>query len=199
MAESSEIGRPAETSLCLPAGGESRARHPALQGLRERNEHQHGSQHPALRCVLRDRRQRHGGQGKALLLLRCVSCAYSVVTVWWFAQDACQILHRRLEPIRTKNPDGSWESWVRTGLTDAAPLLLVTLLLLGSQISKAHSDKVSLSATGFFRWDGRQAPPTGRSRRRCDGVCPQGSGPLHGLGEDGGPALRLLHLRSLLL
>lgn len=30
-----------------------------------------------------------------------------------FLQDACQTLYQRLEPIRNKNPKGSWESWVR--------------------------------------------------------------------------------------
>ncbi|XP_038153453.1 aldehyde oxidase 6 [Cyprinodon tularosa] len=44
-------------------------------------------------------------------------------------KDACEILYRRLEPIRLKNPKGSWESWVK----------------------EAHLQKISLSATGFFR------------------------------------------------
>ncbi|NP_001292540.1 aldehyde oxidase [Takifugu rubripes] len=44
-------------------------------------------------------------------------------------KDACQTLYQRLEPIRQKNPKGSWESW----------------------ISEAYLEKVSLSATGFFR------------------------------------------------
>ncbi|KAK1876607.1 Aldehyde oxidase [Dissostichus eleginoides] len=44
-------------------------------------------------------------------------------------KDACQILYQRLEPIRKKNPKGSWESWVMA----------------------AFLDKISLSVTGFYR------------------------------------------------
>ncbi|KAM4601996.1 aldehyde oxidase 6 isoform 2-T2 [Polymixia lowei] len=44
-------------------------------------------------------------------------------------KNACQILYQRLEPIRKHNPGGSWESWV----------------------SKAFFQKISLSATGFYR------------------------------------------------
>uniref|UniRef100_A0A8C5B2B2 Aldehyde oxidase 6 n=1 Tax=Gadus morhua TaxID=8049 RepID=A0A8C5B2B2_GADMO len=44
-------------------------------------------------------------------------------------RDACQKLYKRLEPIRTKNPKGSWDSWTRA----------------------AFLEKISLSATGFFR------------------------------------------------
>ncbi|CAL8407132.1 unnamed protein product [Arctogadus glacialis] len=44
-------------------------------------------------------------------------------------RDACQKLYKRLEPIRTKNPKGSWDGWTRA----------------------AFLEKISLSATGFFR------------------------------------------------
>uniref|UniRef100_A0A3Q3WW16 Uncharacterized protein n=1 Tax=Mola mola TaxID=94237 RepID=A0A3Q3WW16_MOLML len=44
-------------------------------------------------------------------------------------KNACQILYQRLEPIRQKNPKGSWESWV----------------------SDAIFERISLSATGFCR------------------------------------------------
>ncbi|XP_039648487.1 aldehyde oxidase 6 [Perca fluviatilis] len=44
-------------------------------------------------------------------------------------RNACQTLYQRLEPIRQKNPKGSWESWVKA----------------------AFFDKISLSATGFYR------------------------------------------------
>uniref|UniRef100_A0A8D0AZE5 Aldehyde oxidase 1 n=1 Tax=Sander lucioperca TaxID=283035 RepID=A0A8D0AZE5_SANLU len=44
-------------------------------------------------------------------------------------RNACQTLYQRLEPIRQKNPKGSWESWVKA----------------------AFLDKISLSATGFYR------------------------------------------------
>lgn len=44
-------------------------------------------------------------------------------------KDACQILYQRLQPIMQKNPQGSWESWV----------------------NQAFLDKISLSATGFYR------------------------------------------------
>ncbi|NXC42799.1 AOXB oxidase, partial [Penelope pileata] len=44
-------------------------------------------------------------------------------------QDACQILWKRLDPIRIENPNGKWEDW----------------------ISEAHKKSISLSATGYFR------------------------------------------------
>ncbi|XP_074520486.1 aldehyde oxidase 6 isoform X2 [Halichoeres trimaculatus] len=44
-------------------------------------------------------------------------------------QNACQILHQRLKPIREKNPKGPWEKW----------------------INDAFFEKISLSATGFYR------------------------------------------------
>ncbi|XP_013807631.1 aldehyde oxidase 2-like [Apteryx mantelli] len=44
-------------------------------------------------------------------------------------QDACQILWKRLDPIRSKNPNGKWKDW----------------------ISEAHKQSISLSATGYFK------------------------------------------------
>ncbi|XP_029378509.1 xanthine dehydrogenase/oxidase [Echeneis naucrates] len=44
-------------------------------------------------------------------------------------QNACEVLIKRLEPYKTKNPKGSWEDWV----------------------SAAYFDRVSLSANGFYR------------------------------------------------
>ncbi|KAM4559970.1 aldehyde oxidase 1-like [Odontesthes bonariensis] len=44
-------------------------------------------------------------------------------------KNACEILYKRLEPIRQKDPKGSWESWIGT----------------------AFFEKISLSATGYFR------------------------------------------------
>ncbi|XP_077304768.1 aldehyde oxidase-like [Lithobates pipiens] len=44
-------------------------------------------------------------------------------------KDACKKLRKRLEPITSKNPAGSWESWVE----------------------EAFFQRISLSATGFFR------------------------------------------------
>ncbi|NXJ01685.1 AOXB oxidase, partial [Psophia crepitans] len=44
-------------------------------------------------------------------------------------QDACQILWKRLDPIRRDNPNGKWEDW----------------------ISEAHKKSISLSATGYFK------------------------------------------------
>uniref|UniRef100_A0AAQ4RDC3 Aldehyde oxidase 6 n=1 Tax=Gasterosteus aculeatus aculeatus TaxID=481459 RepID=A0AAQ4RDC3_GASAC len=59
-------------------------------------------------------------------------------------QNACQILYQRLEPIRLRNPKGSWESWVQT----------------------AFYEKMSLSATGFYKgpdlymdWDKKEGRP----------------------------------------
>lgn len=44
-------------------------------------------------------------------------------------KDACETLFKRLEPIRKQDPNGTWKSW----------------------ISKAFFDKISLSATGYYR------------------------------------------------
>ncbi|TKS66399.1 Aldehyde oxidase 1 [Collichthys lucidus] len=44
-------------------------------------------------------------------------------------KSACQTLYKRLEPVRQKNPKGSWESWT----------------------TAAFFDKISLSATGYYR------------------------------------------------
>ncbi|XP_005919994.1 aldehyde oxidase 6 [Haplochromis burtoni] len=59
-------------------------------------------------------------------------------------KDACQILYQRLEPIRKKNPKGTWESWA----------------------NKAFMEKISLSATGFYKgpdlyvdWDKMEGQP----------------------------------------
>ncbi|XP_068088896.1 xanthine dehydrogenase/oxidase isoform X2 [Hyperolius riggenbachi] len=46
--------------------------------------------------------------------------------------NACQTLLERLEPYKKANPKGSWESW----------------------ITSAYQDRVSLSATGFYKIDG---------------------------------------------
>ncbi|XP_046887432.1 xanthine dehydrogenase/oxidase [Hypomesus transpacificus] len=43
--------------------------------------------------------------------------------------NACDILNKRLEPYKTKNPTGCWEDWVRA----------------------AYFDRVSLSANGFYK------------------------------------------------
>ncbi|XP_034072758.1 aldehyde oxidase 1-like isoform X2 [Gymnodraco acuticeps] len=55
--------------------------------------------------------------------------SYSTDANGMAVKDACQILYQRLEPIRKKNPKGSWESWVMA----------------------AFLDKISLSVTGFYR------------------------------------------------
>ncbi|XP_071320852.1 aldehyde oxidase 6 isoform X2 [Trachinotus anak] len=59
-------------------------------------------------------------------------------------KNACQTLYQRLEPIRQKDPKGSWESW----------------------IVAAFFEKISLSATGFHRgpdlymdWDKMEGQP----------------------------------------
>ncbi|NWY50174.1 AOXB oxidase, partial [Chionis minor] len=44
-------------------------------------------------------------------------------------QDACQILWKRLDPIRRDNPNDRWEDW----------------------ISEAHKQSICLSATGYFK------------------------------------------------
>ncbi|XP_030628407.1 aldehyde oxidase 6 isoform X1 [Chanos chanos] len=59
-------------------------------------------------------------------------------------KNACEILFKRLEPIRKKNPNGTWESW----------------------ISAAFLERISLSATGFYRghdlfidWEKQEGQP----------------------------------------
>ncbi|KAM9835993.1 aldehyde oxidase 6 [Aulostomus maculatus] len=59
-------------------------------------------------------------------------------------KKACETLYQQLEPIRQKNPKGSWESWVQA----------------------AFFEKISLSATGFYRgpdlymdWDKMEGRP----------------------------------------
>uniref|UniRef100_A0AAY5EAB9 FAD-binding PCMH-type domain-containing protein n=1 Tax=Electrophorus electricus TaxID=8005 RepID=A0AAY5EAB9_ELEEL len=47
------------------------------------------------------------------------------MAVW----DACQTLYKRLEPVRKKDPSGTWKSWIAT----------------------AFQERISLSATGFYR------------------------------------------------
>ncbi|KAF0046337.1 hypothetical protein F2P81_002866 [Scophthalmus maximus] len=44
-------------------------------------------------------------------------------------QNACELLVRRLQPYKTKNPEGSWEDWVKA----------------------AYFDRVNLSANGFYK------------------------------------------------
>lgn len=67
----------------------------------------------------------------------------------WTLQDACRTLSWRLEPLRKKNPEGSWGSWVshahRTRPPDIPPMLCPR------QVKQAFVEKISLSATGFHR------------------------------------------------
>ncbi|KAM9493284.1 aldehyde oxidase 6 [Clarias gariepinus] len=44
-------------------------------------------------------------------------------------RDACRTLYKRLEPIRLADPDAPWQSWIK----------------------RAFLDRISLSATGFYR------------------------------------------------
>ncbi|MCI4393424.1 hypothetical protein PGIGA_G00157290 [Pangasianodon gigas] len=44
-------------------------------------------------------------------------------------RDACRTLYKRLEPIRQTDPDGTWQSWIK----------------------RAFLEKISLSATGFYK------------------------------------------------
>ncbi|XP_024144651.1 aldehyde oxidase 6 [Oryzias melastigma] len=59
-------------------------------------------------------------------------------------KNACETLYQRLEPLRKKNPEGPWENWIRD----------------------AYFQKISLSATGFWRgpdlymdWDKMEGHP----------------------------------------
>ncbi|XP_065173832.1 xanthine dehydrogenase-like isoform X2 [Atheta coriaria] len=44
-------------------------------------------------------------------------------------KNACDIINNRLVPVKTKNPNGTWEEWIFT----------------------AYNQRISLSATGFYR------------------------------------------------
>jgi xanthine dehydrogenase molybdopterin-binding subunit B len=48
---------------------------------------------------------------------------------YFILQDACEKLRKRLEPLKAANPKGKWADWVKA----------------------AYYERVSLSATGFFR------------------------------------------------
>jgi len=51
------------------------------------------------------------------------------VTILFLLQKACETLMARLQPYIKANPKGEWKDWV----------------------SAAYYDRVSLSATGFYR------------------------------------------------
>ena len=53
---------------------------------------------------------------------------YSYVIV--FIQNACMELNKRLDGIKKSKPDASWEEW----------------------ISEAYFSRISLSATGYYRY-----------------------------------------------
>lgn len=52
----------------------------------------------------------------------------SVIAVSIMLQNACEIVKARLEPIKKRNPGGSWAEWVKT----------------------AYFEKVNLCASGFY-------------------------------------------------
>ncbi|XP_062383264.1 aldehyde oxidase 6 isoform X1 [Sardina pilchardus] len=59
-------------------------------------------------------------------------------------KDACETLHKRLEPIRKRNPEGPWLSWIKA----------------------AFLEKISLSSTGYYRghdlymdWEKQEGQP----------------------------------------
>ncbi|KAL2087932.1 hypothetical protein ACEWY4_016760 [Coilia grayii] len=59
-------------------------------------------------------------------------------------KDACETLYTRLEPLRTRNPKGTWQSWIKD----------------------AFLEKISLSATGYYRghdthmdWERQEGQP----------------------------------------
>uniref|UniRef100_A0A674CL42 Aldehyde oxidase 6 n=1 Tax=Salmo trutta TaxID=8032 RepID=A0A674CL42_SALTR len=59
-------------------------------------------------------------------------------------KDACETLYQRLEPVRKQNPEGTWQTWVKS----------------------AFIQKISLSATGYYRghdlhmdWEKQEGQP----------------------------------------
>lgn len=52
----------------------------------------------------------------------------SVIAVPIIIQNACEIVKARLEPIKKRNPGGSWAEWVKT----------------------AYFEKINLCASGFY-------------------------------------------------
>lgn len=52
----------------------------------------------------------------------------SFISVPIMLQNACEIVKARLEPIKKRNPGGSWAEWVKT----------------------AYFEKVNLCASGFY-------------------------------------------------
>lgn len=80
-------------------------------------------------------------------------------------KNACEILLKRLEPFKAKNPNGTWEDWVNRakfvivlfGGGGLFPLNIHLLTVLGVfvsvyQVKAAYFDRVSLSANGFYKW-----------------------------------------------
>jgi xanthine dehydrogenase molybdopterin-binding subunit B len=64
----------------------------------------------------------------ALSTIRQVTSGYYTCFFVIF-QDACETLRKRLEPFKAANPKGKWADWVKA----------------------AYCERVSLSATGFYR------------------------------------------------
>jgi len=52
------------------------------------------------------------------------------MTLNFTPQNACQTIVNRLEPIRQSNPKGTWKDW----------------------IIQAYFQRISLSATGFYKY-----------------------------------------------
>lgn len=73
--------------------------------------------------------------------------------------------------------------------------------LFFAQVSDAIFERISLSATGFCRYDRNQAGLIGCLYLSCDSKFPlgrQGWGHIHGLGQDGRRGIPLLYIWSVL-
>jgi len=75
--------------------------------------------------------------GSIIFVLYLFEVVYNIGTtnayckyIYSVLQDACETLLKRLEPFKAANPKGKWADWVKA----------------------AYFERVSLSATGFYRW-----------------------------------------------
>jgi len=61
-------------------------------------------------------------------ILLHIKLYYFVIAMTIVLQNACEIVKARLEPIKKRNPGGTWAEWVKT----------------------AYFEKVNLCASGFY-------------------------------------------------
>jgi hypothetical protein len=76
-------------------------------------------------------------QGSIIFVLYIFEMVWNISTsnsyckfVYSVLKDACETILKRLKPFKEANPNGKWVDWVKA----------------------AYCGRVSLSATGFYRW-----------------------------------------------